>query len=45
MTNAERQRKFVAEQRKKGLVRKQVWTLPKYWDRIKAYVVKLNKGE
>ena len=42
---AKRQKRLRSRRAKAGMVRKDVWTFPHLWDRVKAAVSKINKGE
>jgi len=44
-TSAQRQAKLRKTRRKRGMVRVEVWTIPKWVERIKEFVAKLNRGE
>jgi hypothetical protein len=44
MKNKERQRKFREDRKAEGLVRKDIWIKPNWWQKVKDLITELDKN-
>lgn len=44
MNNKERQAKFRKERKAKGLVRKEIWIKPEWWEKLKELIASLDRN-